>query len=262
MIELENPISQNMKFMRSSLFPGLINTFIHNLNNGLESQKLFEIGSVFDHKKTNKPNEKTRVSGLVYGNSTADHWLDKTKKVTFYNVKGVIEKTLSSFDLEMNFKSKSFNFFHPGIASDVLDSSKTIGCLGALSPDILEDLGLKEDIFLFSLDIDALRIKSSNKFKNFSKFPSIQRDLSFVVDKEVTGHELNSLISTKAGKYLKTSNLFDVYEGKGMGENKKSIAFTLTWQSSKKTLLDSEIDKVVEMIVNSVKEELGGDLRN
>ena len=101
-----------------------------------------------------------------------------------------------------------------------------------------------------------------NKFKNFSKFPSIQRDLSFVVDKTVTGQELSSLINAKAGKYIKTVSIFDVYEGKGIEENKKSIGFTLIWQSSKNTLLDSEIDKVVELIVNSVKEELGGYLRN
>ena len=261
MIELENPISQNMKYMRSSLFPGLINAFIHNLNNGLESQKLFEIGSVFN-KKTNKLTEKNRVSGLVYGNSSANHWLDKPKKVTFYDVKGVVEKVLSSFDLEINFESKSFEFFHPGISSGVFDGSKIIGYLGAVSPTILEDLGLKQDVFLFSLDIDALKIRPINKFKNFSKFPSIQRDLSFVVDKAVTGQELSSLINAKAGKYIKTASIFDVYEGKGIEANKKSIGFTLIWQSSKNTLLDSEIDKVVELIVNSVKKELGGYLRN
>ena len=73
MVEVENPISQNMKFMRSSLFPGLINTFIHNLNNGLDSQKLFEIGSVFSHKKSEKPSERMRVSGLIYGDVAPNH---------------------------------------------------------------------------------------------------------------------------------------------------------------------------------------------
>ena len=261
-VEVENPISQNMKFMRSSLFPGLINTFIHNLNNGLDSQKLFEIGSVFNHKKSKKPSERTRVSGLIYGNIAPNHWLDKPRKVNFYDVKGVIEKIVSSFDVVINFELGSSDFFHPGVASTIYEGSKEIGQLGALSPNIIEKIGLKEDVFLFSLDIDAFKAKSLKKFTKFSKFPSIQRDLSFVVDKDITSHELSSLIKSKGGKYLTNLDLFDVYEGKGIEDNKKSLATSLIWQSSKTTLLDSDIDKVVEKIVNSVKKELDGDLRN
>ncbi len=262
MVEVENPISLNMRFMRSSLFPGLINTFIHNLNNGLESQKLFEIGSVFSHKKSKKPSERTRVSGLIYGDVGPNHWLDKPRKVNFYDAKGVIEKIIYNFNVAINFEPKSSDFLHPGISSTVYVGSKEIGHLGALSPNILGKIGLKEDVFLFSLDIDALKIKQLQKFTKFSKFPSVQRDLSFVVGKDITGHELSILIKDKGGKDLINLDLFDVYEGKGIEDNKKSIAISLTWQSSKETLLDSDIDKVVEKIVNSVKKELDGYLRN
>ena len=261
MVEVENPISQNMRFMRSSLFPGLINTFIHNLNNGMDSQKLFEIGSVFTHKKSNKPSEKTRVSGLIYGDSAPNHWLDKTRKVTFYDTKGVIEKILNNFNVSFNFKPKSPHFLHPGISSTIYNGSQEIGILGALAPNVLEEIGIKEDIFLFSVDIETLKTKSLPKFKEFSKYPSSQRDLSFVVHKDVTSHALSALIINRGGKDLKHLDLFDVYEGKGIDSSKKSIAISLTWQSSKGTLLDSDIDKIVEKIVNSVKKELDGDLR-
>jgi phenylalanyl-tRNA synthetase beta chain len=262
MVEVENPISQNMRFMRSSLFPGLINTFIHNLNNGLESQKLFEIGSVFSHKKSKKPFERSRVSGLIYGDLAPNHWLDKPRKVNFYDAKGVVEKILASFDVAINFEPNSSDFLHPGISSTIFDSSKEIGLLGALSPNILGKMGLKEDVFLFSVDIEILKTKSLQKFTKFSKFPSIQRDLSFVVDKDITSYELSILVKDTGGKDLTSLDLFDVYEGKGVADNKKSIAISLTWQSFKGTLLDSDIDKVVEKIVNSVKKELGGDIRN
>ncbi len=262
MIEVENPISQNMRYMRSSLFSGLINTFIHNLNNGLESQKLFEIGSVFNHNKSTKPTETKRVSGLLYGDLAPIHWQDKPRKVNFYDAKGVIEKVVSNFDIVINFELKSSDFFHSGISSAIYDGSKEIGKLGALSPDIIEKIGLKEDVLLFSLDLEALRIKPLKKFKKFSKFPSIQRDLSFVVDKDLTSHELTTLIKKKGGKDLNSLDLFDVYQGKGIEDNKKSIAISITWQSSKGTLLDSDIDKVVEKIVNSVKNELDGHLRD
>ena len=262
MVEIENPISQNMRYMRSSLFPGLINTFIHNLKNGLESQKLFEIGSVFNHKKSKKPSERTRISGLIYGDVSPNHWLDKPRKVNFYDAKGVIEKIISSFDAAINFEPKSSDFFHPGISSAIYNDSKEIGILGALSPNISGKLGLKEDVFLFSLDIEELKTKTLQKFTKFSKFPSTQRDLAFVVDKDITSHELSALIKSKGGKDLNNLDLFDVYEGKGVNDGKKSIAISLTWQSSKGTLLDSDIDKVVKKIVNSVKKELDGDLRN
>tara|TARA_B100000427_G_scaffold96738_1_gene79657 strand:+ start:2004 stop:4034 length:2031 start_codon:yes stop_codon:yes gene_type:complete len=261
MVEVENPISQNMRFMRSSLFPGLINTFIHNLNNGMESQKLFEIGSIFAHKKSSNPVEKTRVSGLIFGDAVPNHWLDKARKVTFYDIKGAVEKMLDNFDLAVNFKPNSRHFFHPGISSTIYNGAKEIGLLGALSPDTLEEIGIKEDIFLFSVDLDTLKIKPTPKFKKFSKFPSTQRDLSFVMHKNITSDVLSALILDKGGKDLKDLELFDVYEGKGIDDNKKSIAISLTWKSSKGTLLDSDIDKVVEKIVNSVKKELDGDLR-
>ena len=130
------------------------------------------------------------------------------------------------------------------------------------SPNISGKLGLKEDVFLFSLDIEELKTKTLQKFTKFSKFPSTQRDLAFVVDKDITSHELSALIKSKGGKDLNNLDLFDVYEGKGVDDGKKSIAISITWQSSKGTLLDSDIDKVVEKIVNSVKKELDGDLRN
>ena len=261
MVEVENPISQNMRFMRSSLFPGLINAFIHNLNNGMESQKLFEIGSVFVHKKSSNPVEKKRVSGLIFGDAVPNHWLDKTRKVTFYDIKGAVEKMLDNFDLAVKFEPNSYHFLHPGISSAIYNNAKEIGFLGALSPDTLDEIGIKAEIFLFSVDVGALKIKPTPKFKKFSKFPSTQRDLSFVMHKDITSDALSALITDKGGKDLKDLELFDVYEGKGIDDNKKSIAISLTWQSSKGTLLDSDIDKVVEKIVNSVKKELDGDLR-
>ena len=148
------------------------------------------------------------------------------------------------------------------MSSAIFDSHKEIGVLGALSPNILEEIGIEEDVFIFSIDTDLLKTKSIEKFTKFSKFPSIQRDLSFVLDKNITSDKLSALLMNTGGKHLKNLNIFDVYEGKGIDEGKKSIALTLTWQSSTGTLLDTDIDMVVEKIVNSVNQHLGGNLRN
>ena len=120
---------------------------------------------------------------------------------------------------------------------------------------------MKEDLFLFSIDIDKLSFDSLKSFKEFSKFPSSSRDLAFLINKEVDAFSVEKAIKSSAGEYYKHLEIFDVYEGKGVDDHKKSIALSITWQSNTKTLLDSDIDKAVEKIVNSVKKELGGELR-
>ena len=116
-------------------------------------------------------------------------------------------------------------------------------------------------MFLFSIDIEKLSFDSLKSFKEFSKFPSSSRDLAFLINKEVDAFSLEKAIKGSAGEYYKQLEIFDVYEGKGVDDHKKSIALSITWQSKTKTLLDSDIDKAVEKIVNSVKKELGGELR-
>ena len=133
--------------------------------------------------------------------------------------------------------------------------------MGSLHPSHLDRLGLKKDIFLFSLDIENLNYKSHSSFKEFSKFPSSSRDLAFILNKNTSASNLELVIKNSAGKYLREIEIFDVYEGKGIDEGKKSLAITILWQSMKQTLLDSDIDNAVETIIKSVKKELDGELR-
>ena len=95
----------------------------------------------------------------------------------------------------------------------------------------------------------------------FSKFPSSSRDLSFIVNKSIASSSIENVIKSSAGKFFKDIEIFDVYEGKGIEEEKKSIAISVSWQSMEQTLQDSDIDDAVERIVNSVKKELDGELR-
>ena len=133
--------------------------------------------------------------------------------------------------------------------------------MGSLHPSHLDRLGLKKDVFLFSLDIENLNYKSHSSFKEFSKFPSSSRDLAFILNKNTSASNLELVIKNSAGKYLREIEIFDVYEGKGIDEGKKSLAITILWQSMKQTLLDSDIDNAVETIIKSVKKELDGELR-
>ena len=109
--------------------------------------------------------------------------------------------------------------------------------------------------------MNCLQKNISSSYKEFSKFPSSSRDLSFIVNKSIASSSIENVIKSAAGKFFKDIEIFDVYEGKGIEEEKKSIAISVSWQSTKQTLKDYDIDSAVERIVNSMKKELGGELR-
>ena len=122
-------------------------------------------------------------------------------------------------------------------------------------------LGLKKDLFIFSLEIENLSFESTKTYKQFSKYPKSSRDLAFIVNKTVNAGDIEEVIKSNAGESFKEIKIFDVYQGQGIDENKKSLAISVTWQSLNDTLKDSDIDDAVTKIVNSVKNQLDGELR-
>ncbi len=260
-LEVENPISQNMSVMRTNLVSGLVSTFLHNLNHGQDTQRLFEIGNIFFLKNAREVYEKNTLAGLMNGKVNEDNWKEKSKDISFYDLKGVVQDLLREFKGPFIFESCKIDFLHPGMSSLIKINNKIIGFMGSLQPAYLDRLGLSKDIYIFSIELNGLQKNTSSSYKEFSKFPSSSRDLSFIVDKSIASSSIENVIKSAAGKYFKDIEIFDVYEGKGIEEEKKSIAISVSWQSIKQTLKDSDIDSAVERIVNSMEKELGGELR-
>ena len=260
-LEVKNPISQNMSVMRTNLVSGLVSSFLHNLNHGQDSQRLFEIGNTFSLKNTKEVVEKNILAGLMNGKVNEDNWKEKAKDISFYDLKGVVQDLVREFKGPCVFENCKIDFLHPGMSSLIKINNKIIGFMGSLQPTYLDRLGLNEDIYIFSLDLEGLQKKVSSSYKEFSKFPSSSRDLSFIVNKSIASSSIENVIKSAAGKFFKDIEIFDVYEGKGIEEEKKSIAISVSWQSTKHTLKDYDIDCAVERIVNSIKKELGGELR-
>ena len=260
-LEVKNPISQNMSVMRTNLVSGLVSTFLHNLNHGQDSQRLFEIGNTFSLKNTKEVVEKNTLAGLMNGKVNEDNWKEKAKDISFYDLKGVVQDLVREFKGPCVFENCKIDFLHPGMSSLIKINNKIIGFMGSLQPTYLDRLGLSEDIYIFSIELNGLQKNVSSSYKEFSKFPSSSRDLSFIVNKSIASSSIENVIKSAAGKFFKDIEIFDVYEGKGIEEEKKSIAISVSWQSTKQTLKDSDIDSAVERIVNSMKKELGGELR-
>ena len=257
LISVKNPISQNMSVMRPSLLPGLLNTFSYNYNRGVEDLKIFEIGSVFHQKGKLNFSEDILVGGLMSGYREPINWSTSRTELDFYDLKGDIE----SIDSDLLFKQGNLPYLHPGKTALIFKGKKQLGYMGSLNPFVIEKLDLKQKVHFFELSLSSLRFSDHKKFRSFSNFPSAQRDLSFVIDNHISSKEVLELIKKKSGKELKDIKIFDFYEGKGIPEGKKSLAFSIFWQANNRTMTDLEIDKIVKKIVGFLSDKLDAKIR-
>ena len=260
LIFVENPISQNMNVMRASLLPGLLDTLSYNINQGSESLKIFEIGSVFNKMDSNKINEREVVGGLITGIEGKDNWSGSNKELDFFDLKGNLETVLPELS-KFTFKREQVPFLHPGKTAALYKGQKKVGYLGTVNPKLLDKLDIKGEVNFFEFSVDDISEKKNIKFKKFSRFPLAQRDLSFVVDEEITSSSITDAILSKAGSNLKEINLFDIYMGKGIAKGQKSLTYSLNWQAVNRTLTDDEVDKIIGRIVSFLSKKFNAKLR-
>ena len=261
LIFVENPISQNMNVMRTSLLPGLLETLSYNINQGSENIKIFEIGSVFRKNNSNKVDEREVVGGLISGIEGKDNWSGSNKEMDFFDLKGNIETVLPDSS-KFTFKKGQVSYLHPGKTAFLYKAQRLVGYLGTVNPKLLDKFDIKSEVNFFEIDINEISSNRSLKFKKFSRYPLAQRDLSFVVNQDAASSTITAAIASKAGSDLKAANLFDVYVGKGIAKGKKSLTYSLSWQSKNRTLTDDEVDKIMGKIVSFLSKKFNAKLRS
>ena len=260
LIFVENPISQNMNVMRTSLLPGLLETLSYNINQGSENIKIFEIGSVFRKNNSNKVDEREVVGGLITGVEGKDNWSGSNKAMDFFDLKGNIETVLPDSS-KFTFKKGQVSYLHPGKTAFLYKAQTLVGYIGTVNPKLLDKFDIKSEVNFFEIDINEISSNRSLKFKKFSRYPLAQRDLSFVVNEDAASSTITAAIASKAGSDLKAANLFDVYVGKGIAKGKKSLTYSLSWQSKNRTLTDDEVDKIMGKIVSFLSKKFNAKLR-
>lgn len=261
--ELANPISSDMSVMRHSLFPGLIKALMHNLNRQQLRVRLFETGLVFQGA-LDELTQTPMFGGLICGPREREGWSSSRAGVDFFDLKGDLESllALSGKADEWRFVNETHPALHPGRSARLYRGEKAVGWIGALHPGISSQLGIKPEVYVFEVEQEALTSGVIPRFKPLSRYPEVRRDLAFVVKDDVGVAPLLDAIRGQAGEWLTGTQLFDVYQGKGVDEGFKSVALGLTWQHPSRTLNDEEINQLIAEVVEVARARFGATLRS
>ena len=256
-IVLPNPISIDKSVIRTSILPSLLNTYQYNKSRGVKDVLIYEIAKTYD---TNYQ-EVSKVAMLLKGSYLSNSWQGININVDFYLVKGIIENLFNylGFKNRYSFEVVSVPELHPGISAKILVDREEIGIIGKLHPNISND-----DIYVCEFSLTSLYNKKIKpiKYKETSKYPSIVKDVSFIVDKDTMAIDIENTIKKSGGRLLESINVFDYYSGDKIDLDKKSLAFKLTFTDSSRTLEEKEVMDIFNKIISDVVTKHNAVLRD
>lgn len=262
-LSLVNPISADMSVMRSSLWPGLLNTLMYNQRRQQTNIRLFETGNCFVLNDAGKVTQTGYLGGIATGHASPEQWGVTSRNVDFYDVKGDLEHVIGiTFGIKMTFEPGKHPALHPGQTANILLNGMSIGTIGTLHPAIQKALDLDQPAILFELGLNHLSASGKSLIRDVSKFPEIRRDVAILVNETVPAATIQDTIKEIAGDWLKDVFIFDVYHGKGVSPDLKSVALALIWQHPTRTLVDEEITGLMERVIDTLKRKLGAELRS
>ena len=259
---LANPISNDMAAMRSSLWPGLVKALQHNLNRQQDRVRLFESGLRFVGQLEGLKQEPM-LAGVVCGSRLPEGWAQGRDTVDFFDVKADVEAVLGfagALDA-FTFVPGKHPALHPGQTARIEREGRLVGFVGAIHPELSKTLGLDRPVFVFELVLAEVASGKMPKFQELSRFPEVRRDLALIADKDVAAAAVLDVIRENAGEWLTDLRLFDVYQGKGIDPDRKSLAVGLTWQHPSRTLNDDEVNSATQNILTSLEQRLNATLR-
>ena len=271
-IRILNPISSDLDVLRSSIFSNLIIHLNRNLGRGFKDLPIFEIGPTFLGEKPGE--QQTVVGGLKSGKNSRQNWIEKERLVDVFDVKKDVIQCLDEAGYDKNklyFDIETPSYYHPGKSGRVFlnkGKEKVVAFFGDIHPNILKKLDIKTDaligfeIFLEHLDFSKKTLNDQKSKFTTSDFQKSERDFAFVVNRDVKAQDLINAISSVDQKLISNIKVFDVYEGENIPENQKSIAISVTIQSNEKTLNDNDLEKINNLIIQTVENKTGAKIRS
>ena len=257
-ITISNPLGEDFSIMRTVTLNGILNSLSINYNRRNEEAGLFEIGKVYIPKSlplTELPDEPSKLTVGMYG------------KMDFYTIKGIMEHLFQVLGMEKLVEYSPVSdipFMHPGRTAEVSVNGKSFGYLGEIHPTTAENYNIGTRVYVAVIDMATLVENANlvNIYVPLPKFPAVTRDIAMLVKDEVIVKEIENVIRKKGGKLLESMNLFDVYKGSQIADGYKSVAYSITFRAPDRTLVDDDVNAVMNKILDGLKNELGAELRD
>lgn len=262
-VELANPISSDMSIMRTSIWPGLLQTAIYNQSRQQPRIRIFESGLRFiaeDDEIQQDPMLAALITGPVY----PEQWDQTGRSADFFDLKADLMAILAATGAPESFQFEIAEHpsLHPGQSAKISRNGEELGWIGMLHPEIEQKLGLNGRTYLFEIKLNGLLEGRLPAFKALSKYPSIRRDLAIVVDEKVSFEQIRAEIRRVSSEIVKDILLFDVYTGEKVDSGRKSLALSLILQETSHTLTDPEVESAVEIVLTALKETYNALLRD
>jgi len=266
MIRLQNPLSQEQGAMRMSLIPSLLNVVGANYRRGRPDCRLFEIGRVFMPTEPDSlPHEPERLACVVTGLVSAQSWTGPPLVADIFVLKGAVETLAERMDIDsVRFDPHDRSAFAPGCSFDVRFGDTVVGCLGEVSPAVCSAFEIEQQVYICELDVEDLisHPVRERRYTSVSPYPPVYRDLAVVVSDNVPAGDVAETIRGAAGERLSDLRLFDLYRGRQVPRGKKSLAYSLTFVHTERTLTDDETDTIIDTIVKQLTRHHGAALRS
>jgi phenylalanyl-tRNA synthetase beta chain len=261
-LALANPISADLAVMRTSLWPGLLKALVYNQKRQQARIRLFEHGLNFITGETGLRQEPF-IAGVATGTALPEQWGLPARPMDFFDLKADVEALLALTGVAepFAFVATAHPALHPGQCARIERNGSALGWLGALHPQVARELDVEGDAFVFELDLTGLQVARIPAFREISRFPASRRDLAIVVDEGVSARAIRDCIHRCGGERLREVHLFDVYRGKGIAENKKSLAFGLILQEFSHNLTESVVEETISGIIAGLHGQFGATLR-
>lgn len=252
-VVVRNPLGEDTSVMRTSLAPSMLNTLSLNINRGNPEGMLFETAPIFHKTQAGQlPQEELTLCVGLYGD-----------KKDFFDLKDIVTCMLAQFGISPTVSAGGEGYYHPGRKAVLSVDGTEIGQLGEVHPDIAAKFDIERRVYLAEIKLEAVKALEQpiGAVKVLPKFPAVTRDLALVVDEAVGVGPLMETIRSAAGKTLETISLFDVYRGLQLGQDKKSVAFALSFRAADRTLTDADINHAMERILSACEGEYKAEIR-
>ena len=265
-VKILNPLSEDQAVMRTSLVPSLLDTVSRNLNYRSSNLRLFELRPVFlTQAGSDQCVEKLSLTAVMSGQLEPEGWSQGSCAVDFYDIKGVVEEILAKISIyNVSFDSLSTQpYFHPGKSCQLMLGQKSLGFMGEVHPEVLNNFAIDQPVYLFELDVDTIIASAGDhaQFKALSRFPDVKRDSALLLDESISADQVMDIVNRSKVRFVESASIFDLYTGTGIPAGKKSLAIRVCYRDLEKTLTETEVTKSHDKLIRSLCHLLDAEIR-